>query len=451
MKAENILKLFIRDFLKSSLTECIEISKKNTLNSTSEMTFIFEKSVYKKKEINKKNDIQEFFSRSIVRNSLKKIIEFEDIKEQLKKYPNTKKLFLERSIELDEIILLFVKNYVVSVDSFEFYPEKFNELYSSFLKFIKTEIYEIHYFTPVYNLRHITKVKHNNFDDISLNQISSEQFEIIKDDLVGKSNKTIPGMMKTNLSYVLETTIPFENNLVSENENAKQKFLNFINSASLFSSGDLKLGSMYRQFSLWSKYSSSIQPFMTGEPGLRKYPLTKKSLDELKNFYVNFRRLDLQNNNWKFLQVSINRLTSSISRSDPIDKIVDLNVVLECLFSSAGETSLKIKNRLATMISDDDDEREFYWHFMTNIYKIRNDILHGRKPSSTETDTEIKKLEDVSRLCINKFLNISQNFPDLKISQNPRDYILDQLDLGLINRKKLDEFLILTNGNFNSN
>ena len=451
MTVETTLKLFVCDYLKSSLIECNEILEKNPLGTTVDMDFIFHNSVYKKKQDVTRNNFQEFFSRTIVRNSLKKITEFSDIQEQLKKYPNTKKLFLERNIELDEIILLFVRNYVVSTNGFNFNSKKFNQLFSSFLKFIKTEIYEIHYFTPVYNLRYVTKIKHNDFGDISLNQISSEQFKIIKDDLIGKSNKVIPGFMKTSLSYVLETTVPYEKNLTSENSNAKKKFLTFLNSSLLFSSGDLKLGSLYREFTDWGRYSSSIQPFMIGESGRTQYKLKKISLEQFKKFYSDYAKLKLKNNNWQFLQVSINRFTSSISRSDPIDKIVDLNVVLECLFSSSGETSLKIKNRLATLIGNDDEEREFYWNFMTDIYKIRNDILHGRKSPSSEINPEIEKLENISRLCVNKFLNLSRNLPDSKKSQNSRQHILEQLDLGLINRKKLDKFLTLSDGSFTLN
>ena len=141
-------------------------------------------------------------------------------------------------------------------------------------------------------------------------------------------------------------------------------------------------------------------------------------------------------------------------RNDPIDKIVDLNVALECLFSSAGETSLKITNR-TSMLAGDDSDQEDIWNFIKIEYKLRNDILHGRKSRDKISIEQINELEEILRICIRKFLNFSENLSvtDLKkqgklSNQTVRDYILDELDRGLINREKLDDFLRNANGRF---
>ena len=67
-----------------------------------------------------------------------------------------------------------------------------------------------------------------------------------------------------------------------------------------------------------------------------------------KNTYISLNLVKFDKN-WSFIKVAIDRFSSSILRNDPIDKIVDLNVALECLFSSAGETSLKITNRTSKL------------------------------------------------------------------------------------------------------
>ena len=66
---------------------------------------------------------------------------------------------------------------------------------------------------------------------------------------------------------------------------------------------------------------------------------------------------------------------------------------------------------------------------------------------------QINELEEILRICIRKFLNFSENLSvtDLKkqgklSNQTVRDYILDELDRGLINREKLDNFLKNANG-----
>ena len=131
-------------------------------------------------------------------------------------------------------------------------------------------------------------------------------------------------------------------------------------------------------------------------------------------------------------------------------------MALECLFSSAGETSLKISNR-TSMLAGIDDKQEHYWNFIKDEYKLRNDILHGRKPSDKISVDDIEELEEIIRICIKKFLNFSDNLSvkDLKEqgrlsnSKVVRDYILEELDVGLINRAKLEEFLKQSAGRFN--
>ncbi len=443
------------DFLKSALLECSKQFEKKPVPIKDEIKFIFKKNLYSKQLIERKNDYNELFLRPSVKNALQQIDEFNDVKDLLHKYPNIKKLYSERHIDVDDLIFLFVKNYIESVENFEFNLSKYKITFASFLKFINSEIYEITYFTPVYKLRYSSQTKKNTFGDILLNQISEEQFKIIKADITGNSLQKPPGKMKY-LGYVLETTVKFQNNLIAENLEAKRKFDTFLNAAIIFSSGDLKLGSIYRNFTLWNKQSSLIIGYKESEPGRKEYKLNKNSFEDLKSFYENFRNSKINAKEWSFIEVSINRFSSSMDRIQTLDKIVDLNVALECLFSSAGETSLKITNRTAALIGHDDDEREIYWNFMKNIYKLRNDILHGRKAISDNIDAEILKLENIARKCIQKFLNLSKNLhiSELK-EQNEltggkpiREYILEQLDLGLVNRTKLEIFSKKASGIF---
>lgn len=451
----NTLSVFLMDFLKSALSECSKQSEKKPVKIKNDVKFIFKKNLYSKQLIERKNDYNEFFLRTSVKNSLQHIDEFNDVKDLLHKYPNIKKLYSERHIDVDDIIFLFVKNYIESIENFEFDLDKYMSIFKSFLKFINSEIYEITYFTPVYKLRYSSQTKKNDFGDIFLNQISEEQFKIIKGDITGNSIQKPPGKMKY-LGYVLETTVKFQNNLTAENLEAKRKFDKFLNAALIFSSGDLKLGSIYRNFTLWNKQSSLIIDYKEDEPGHKEYKLNKNSFKDLKSFYKNFQDLKINSKDWSFIEVSINRFSSSINRIQPLDKIVDLNVALECLFSSAGETSLKITNRTAALIGNDDNEREIYWNFMKSIYKLRNDILHGRKSIFENIDTEILKLENITRKSIQKFLSLSKNLniselkkqDDLINGKSIRDYVLEQLDLGLVNRTKLETFSKKSSGIF---
>ena len=88
---------------------------------------------------------------------------------------------------------------------------------------------------------------------------------------------------------------------------------------------------------------------------------------------------------------------------------------------------------------------------------MRNDILHGRKPKDQISGDDIEELEEIIRICIKKFLNFSENLSvkELKVQgklskgKEVRDYVLEELDVGLINRAKLEEFLRQSVGRFN--
>ena len=182
--------------------------------------------------------------------------------------------------------------------------------------------------------------------------------------------------------------------------------------------------------------------------------LKVNSIKKLKDFHKAYCELSFDKH-WSFIKVAIDRFTSSILRTDPIDKIVDLNVALECLFSSAGETSLKISNR-TSMLAGIDDKQEHYWNFIKDEYKLRNDILHGRKPKDQISGDDVEELEEIIRKCIKKFLNFSENLSVKELKKQDklsnravRDYILEELDVGLINRAKLEKFLKQSVGRFN--
>ncbi len=117
---------------------------------------------------------------------------------------------------------------------------------------------------------------------------------------------------------------------------------------------------------------------------------------------------------------------------------------------------MKISNRCAMMVGLDENDRESIWNFIKNTYKLRNDILHGRKKEDIDITNDVMELERIIRISIRKFLNISKNISKkelksegkIKKDDTLRDYILNELDLGLINRTRLDPFSIQPSGPF---
>ena len=407
MTKEITLKSFCKDFLQEVLTDCNKISLENPVLKKQDTQFSFKNNLFDDESKILKKDYSEFFSRNNVIKLIKNNGNFTFILGVLATYNNIKKLYSERHIEVENLVFYFIENYVIETDEFSFDKVEFEKLFKKFVAFLDSDILEVYYFTPLYNFSHSDKHEKKNFDDIILKRITPNfQFKIIKESLVGKKMDT-PGQMY-KLGYVLETTVPFKNNLEKEDKLANNKFNNFLNTALLFQTGDLKIGSLYRNYTEWTSRSSRSSQFDNMQLGNRIFEVKKTGMSNLKKFYHEYSKIKLESKEWSFIKVAIDRFRSSILRSEPIDKIVDLNVALECLFSSPMETSFKFANRISAILGTDDEQREYYWNFIKNEYKLRNDILHGRKADDININDELIQLEEITRNSIRKFLNLAK-------------------------------------------
>ena len=454
MARDDTLKSLLREFLVEFLSECMEYVKEVPIQKKMEAQFYLENNRYSSDETVYIDDYDEFFSRQEAKQLMLKNEDLKHIIGIMSSYKNIKAYSEPHSRITSNVIDTFVRNYVEDVGSMEFKNVEFQRTFERLTRFLKSNICCIDYFTPIFNLCDSTSTKEGIFKDVSLNLITAEQFKIIKEHMVGKNIAT-PGRMY-NLMYVLNTTVPVQDNFHEENIQANKKFSDFVIAALLFHHGDLRLGSLYRNFTSWTRDSSTVINKGDATYGNQRYVLNNKEYRSFKIFYKKYLELDLKPKDWSFIQVSIDRFISSINRDNPLDRIVDLNVSLECMFSSSGDTSLKIANRTATLMSKNGESRELCWNFIKNEYKLRNDILHGRQPECMIDTKEIGELEDVVRICIRKFLNFRINISrdelrkqsKIKNSKTMRDYILDELDLCLINSTSRQNFLSNAEGTF---
>jgi len=447
MKKNTLFKNLCNDFLQSGLKTCSEIESKEPIKEKKQIEFIFKNHLYNNEQDFSKKDFSEFFSRINIREKLEENDDFELLLPFLSEQRKIKKFYSQPDIDVKNLIYYLIENFCIENNSFSFNSEKFEKLVKEFITYVNEEILKISYFTPLYNFASDINEKH--FGNITIKRISAEQFKIIKENLVGSELPTPSQLFK--LAYVLETKIPFVNDVYKEDELAKENFLKFIQGALIFQSGDLQVGSFYRNYTKWTKYSSRISEndnFISGRP---IYKIKKQKINLLKKFYDEFSSNNLEQNELSFIKLALNRFHLGMSKTDITDKIVDLNITLECLFSSSIDTSIKFSNRICTLIAKNDEEREFYWNFVKSEYKLRSDIVHGRGSkviviNGQEMNLEITSeyLEDIARISIKKFLNLIKHYTGKKI----RDDILSDLDLGLINKSKLEKFLLKTTGVF---
>jgi len=449
---EKNLKIFLEDILKQSSEILNDINLNNPLKQIREEQFEFKNKFFNKSYISDKNDFREFFSRKEIKSQIENIEDFNFAVDIISGYSNTK-IYSKRGLDAKNILDSFIENFFMSNNTFKFSKLKFEQFFKNFIKFLDSDILQVHYFTPLFKLDFPSTTRRKDLGDVALTQIDEIKFKIIKDSLVGTGS--VPGIIR-RLSYVLETTVPFQDNANEEDEIANKRFEKFLHAAHLFTVGDIKTGPIYKNFTLWMGNSSKILNSTEVVVGPRTAKLNSRSYKNLKTFYDDFSSLDLTSKDWDFIQVSLERFSSSILRDNPIDTIVDLNVALECMFSSPGETSLKIANRSALMYGVDESEQEKCWVFIKNVYRLRNNILHGRKENDLDITREIIELENIIRSSIRKFLNLSANLSKKELKSQKkldsgmtiRDYLLTELDLSLINRTRLDEFLKMSDGPF---
>ena len=449
---EKNLKIFLEDILKQSSEILNDINLNNPLKQIREEQFEFKNKFFNKSYISDKNDFREFFSRKEVKSQIENIEDLNFAVDIISGYSNTK-IYSKRGLDAKNILDSFIENFFMSNNTFKFSKLKFEQFFKNFIKFLDSDILQVHYFTPLFKLDFPSTTRRKDLGDVALTQIDEIKFKIIKDSLVGTGS--VPGIIR-RLSYVLETTVPFQDNANEEDEIANKRFEKFLHAAHLFTVGDIKTGPIYKNFTLWMGNSSKILNSTEVVVGPRTAKLNSRSYKNLKTFYDDFSSLDLTSKDWDFIQVSLERFSSSILRDNPIDTIVDLNVALECMFSSPGETSLKIANRSALMYGVDESEQEKCWVFIKNVYRLRNNILHGRKENDLDITREIIELENIIRSSIRKFLNLSANLSKKELKSQKkldsgmtiRDYLLTELDLSLINRTRLDEFLKMSDGPF---
>ena len=452
MTRQNTLKKFSNFIIKDSICVFNELLSKNPLKQKQEKIYEFKIDSFNKEFYIKKNDFGEFFSRHAIKSILEKINDFDDAVDIISGYPNTK-IYSKRGFNAKNLLHTFIENYFNSVNEIKYVESKFNIIFKSFEKFLNSDILTAHYFTPLFRFEFSSIYSQKDFGEFTITKINEERFKIIKESLVG--NNSTPGFIRS-LRYVLETSIPFQNNPEDENKLVKIKFKNFLNVSHLYLESDLKLGPIYKNYNSWMSNSSKILDMADVCLGPRIFKLNSNSYNKLKIFYHEFSSINFTDKDWPFLQVAIDRFSSSLLRNNPVDKLVDLNVALECLFSSAGETSLKISNRTAMMVAPDENKQEECWNFIKNTYRLRNDVLHGRKGNKSVIVNDIIEFEKIIRLSIRKFLNLSKNLSrnelkskgELSGGKNIRDYIMNELDLGLINRLRLTDFSIKSHGPF---
>ena len=93
------------------------------------------------------------------------------------------------------------------------------------------------------------------------------------------------------------------------------------------------------------------------------------------------------------MSIAIDRFNLALEERDEKDRIIDLSIALEALFSTGSEDlTHKLRLRISVLVGQDDNESNFLFDFINKAYEIRSKLVHGKinKDSFKKFDIETK-------------------------------------------------------------
>ena len=170
----------------------------------------------------------------------------------------------------------------------------------------------------------------------------------------------------------------------------------------------------------------------------------KKNLSKLESIFSSLNDVDFNKKENSFLDIAKRRFGSALTRTNSIDQLIDLTISLESLFApTPGEITVRLSNRMATLLAKNDSQREDYWKFIKKVYNLRSGIVHGDGLRNTKIngkkytlDEILEKLVDLARQAILIYLKLVCNYS----GNNKISKICDDIDRALINKIFLKEF-----------
>jgi hypothetical protein len=219
----------------------------------------------------------------------------------------------------------------------------------------------------------------------------------------------------------------------------KNKFQTVLDSLSLYANGSPQFGTIFRNINnVWVHHDSNYEKECLKQKSIF---VTKNDLKKIKSILLFLTAVDFSKKENKFLEISIKRFSSALTRMDAVDQLIDLMISIESLYvSSPGEITVRLSNRLSTLLAKNDQQREDYWSFSKKVYNLRSGIVHGDGLRSTEINGQdyslekiIEKLFELARESIKIYLKIVNQYS----GKNKIDKICEDIDRGLINKTYL--------------
>ena len=332
--------------------------------------------------------------------------------------------------------LKFIIEYLNQTRRFSKNKKIFDSTFEKFYSFLENILKE-EYVTPLFNFESNIDEKGILINNVGIRKITDIEFYYFTN---LDENQNLSNVFY-DLTYVMYTEY-CSDDLNSGHDISKSRFELMIDALSLIDSGNPIFGTIFRNIqNPWIHYDSKYYADAAKQDSLF---FDKKHLSKLKSIFCSLNDVDFTKKENSFLDIAKRRFGSALSRTNDIDQLIDLMVSLESLFApSSGEITVRLSNRMATLLAKNDDQREDYWLFIKKVYNLRSGIVHGDGLRSTEIngkkyslDEILVKLVELTRKSILIYLKLV----NLYSGNNKINKICDDLDRALINKIFLKEF-----------
>ena len=151
--------------------------------------------------------------------------------------------------------------------------------------------------------------------------------------------------------------------------------------------------------------------------GGTEYIINEENVNEFKKFWSRFKHIDWEKKSP--LRIAVKRFNSSFLRCEFEDKLIDLMVAYEALFTKNNERSISrnMPKRVSSLINGEDFMIEDVQKFIKKCYKLRCSLVHGEaitiNPSMRyqylENENRIETLQKILRHYFHLYLVNHQN------------------------------------------
>lgn len=127
------------------------------------------------------------------------------------------------------------------------------------------------------------------------------------------------------------------------------------------------------------------------------------------------------------VRISATRFISAIAKPNPMDKVIDICICLEAIFSASTEVSFRFSLYNALLSNVPADERFEIFNMLKKLYNSRSSIVHGsNEGDETWLDENWTKILSIAKVALIQKIDFLQTGTKLEWQRH-----LDEMALGI--------------------